>query len=376
MRIPRSATSFLIAVEALAMVVVLVLCVVHPWAAKPKNDLGNHTEIVDNQNGAQENTENLIGSVVGSETEMESEIEEIKVVFSEEVLAKVDAMTTEQKVAQLFIITPEALTGADKVTVTGNATKNAVNQYPVGGLVYSNKNFQNKTQVKNMLNGVQNHYMAQFGTPVFLMISEQGGADSSPLATTLRYTVEAAPSEIGATADEQNAIQAATNISTYLKEVGFNINIAPNVEVYSQDDSVSSIMVAETVSTFETKGISTVLHTFTSDKTGASEDDVLVYKAGIDAGCDSIMVSGATKEMVHYLRANMQYGGLLIHDGLATENIVAAVQAGVDMMYCPENFVEAYQAVLDAVNAEEISEETLETAVARILTCKGNLGSE
>lgn len=372
MRIPRGATSLLIAVEALAMVVVLVLCIVHPWAAKPKNDSGNHTEIVDNQNGVQENTENLIGSVVGSETELESEIDEIEVVFSEEVLAKVDAMTTEQKVAQLFIITPETLTGADKVTVTGNATKNALNQYPVGGLVYSSINFQGKTQVKNMLNGVQNHYKAQFGMPMFLMVSEQGGADSSPLATTVRYEVEAAPSEVGATADAQNAIQVATDISTYLKEMGFNINIAPNVEVYSQDDSVSSIMVAETVSTFESKGISTVLHTFTSDAVGASEDEVLVYKAGMDAGCDAIMVNGATKEMVHYLRANMQYGGVLIHDSLSADQVVSAVQAGVDMMYCPENFVEAYQKVLDAVNAAEISKEDLDTAVARILTCKAS----
>ena len=107
MRIPRSATSFLIALEALAMVVVLVLCVVHPWTSNPKNDLGgNNSEIVENQNGGQDNTENLIGSGVSSETEMGSEIEEIEVVFSEEVLAKVEVMTTEQKVAQLFIITP------------------------------------------------------------------------------------------------------------------------------------------------------------------------------------------------------------------------------------------------------------------------------
>lgn len=371
MKIPRSATSFLIALEALAMIIVLVLCVVHPWTTKPKNDLGgSNSELAGNQQGLQENTENLIGSVAGSETE--SGPEEIEVVFSEDVLSKVDAMTTEQKVAQLFIITPEALTGADKVTLTGNTTKNALNQYPVGGLVYSSINFQGKAQVKNMLNGVQTHYQTQFGIPAFLMISEQGGAEASPLATTVNYIVEATPSEIGASGDSQNAVKAATNIAAYLKEVGFNINIAPNVAVYSQTDSVSSIMIAETVSTYETKGISTVLHTFTSEKTGASENDVLVYQAGIDAGCDAMMVSGATTEMVHYLRANMQYGGLLIHDGLATDKVVAAVQAGVDMMYCPENFVEAYQAVLDAVNAEEISKETLDTAVARILTCKAN----
>ena len=373
MRIPRSATSFLIALEAIAMVVVLVLCIVHPWTTKPKNDLGsNNTENVGGQLGTQENTENIIGSVAGSETEMDSELEEVEAVFSAEVLAMVEAMTTEQKVAQLFIITPEALTGADKVTVTGNTTKNAISQYPVGGLVYSSKNFQGKAQVKNMLSGIQNHYETQFGIPLFLMISEQGGADSSPLATTVKYKVEAAPSEIGSTGDSQKAVQTATNISSYLKEAGFNLNLAPNVQVYSQDASVSSIMIAETVATFEQKGISTVLFTFTSDMVDASEDEVLVYKAGMDAGCDAMMVTGATKEMVHYLRADMQYGGVLIHDSLTAEQVVTAVQAGVDMMYCPENFKEAYQAVLDAVNAEEISKEILDTAVARILTCKAS----
>lgn len=373
MRIPRSAKSFLIAIEAIVMVIVLVLCIVQPWTVKPQNDLGGkHTEVVDNQYNTQKNTEDSEGSVGDSETESESELKEVEVVFTEEVLAKVNAMTVEQKVAQLFIVTPEELTGAGKVTVVGNTTKNAINQYPVGGLVFSNKNFQGKDQVKKMLAGVKNHYMSQFNTQAFLMISEQGGADSSPLAATVRYTVEAAPSEVGASGDSQNAIKAATNISTYLKEMGFNINIAPNVEGYSQDKSVSSIMVAETVSTYESKGISTVMFTFTSEQVGKTEDEVLVYKAGIGAGCDAIMVSGATKEMVHYLRANMQYGGLLIHDGLATDQIVAAVQAGVDMMYCPENFKEAYQNVLDAVNAGTISKESLDIAVARILTCKAN----
>lgn len=375
MRIPRSATSILVALEAIAMVIVLVLSIVHPWAVKKPNDLGSkNTEVSEEENRIEGNTESLVDSELPPETELEPE--EIEIVFSEEVLAKVEAMTLEEKVAQLFVITPEALTGSDRVTMAGNATKNAINEYPVGGLVYSSDNFRGKNQVQNMLSGVQNHYMEQFETPVFLMISEQGGEDSSPLATTVDYEVEAAPSEIGTIGDSQNAIDAATNISEYLNEIGFNVNIAPNVQVYSQDTSVSSIMVAETISTFEEKGISTVMFTFTSEQVGASEDEMVVYQAGINAGCDGIMVSGATEEMVHYLRADMQYGGLLMHDSLTTDQVVTAVQAGVDMLYCPENFKEAYQAVLDAVNADEISEEKLETAVARILTCKGDLGSE
>ena len=372
MRIPRSATSFLIALEAVAMVIVLVLCIVHPWATKPKNDIGgNHTEIVEEETGVEQNTENQIGSVVGSETEMESE-EESEVAFSAEVLAKVDAMNVEQKVAQLFVITPEALTGTTKVTLTGNTTKAAIEKYPVGGLVYSSINFQNKNQVKNMLNGVENHYMTKFGISPFLMISEQGGADSSPLAKAVNYAVASAPTEIGASGDAQNAVKAATDIATYLKEAGFNINMAPNVQIYSQSNAVSSTMVAETVSTFGEKGIATVMFTFSSDKVGASQDELLVYKAGIDAGCDCIMVSGVSKEMVTFLRSNMKYDGIVMSDSLSADQVVNAVQAGVDMMYCPENFKEAYQKVLDAANSGAISKEVLDTAVARILTCKAS----
>lgn len=36
-------------------------------------------------------------------------------------------MTLEEKVAQLFIITPEALTGMGKVTAAGDTTKDAWN---------------------------------------------------------------------------------------------------------------------------------------------------------------------------------------------------------------------------------------------------------
>lgn len=37
-----------------------------------------------------------------------------------------DGMTTEEKVAQLFIVTPEALTGVDSVTQAGDSTRKAL----------------------------------------------------------------------------------------------------------------------------------------------------------------------------------------------------------------------------------------------------------
>lgn len=74
------------------------------------------------------------------------------------------------------------------------------------------------------------------------------------------------------------------------------------------------------------------------------------------------------------------YQGVILTDSLAAENIsgqyetaeaaVLAVKAGADLIYCPENFPDAYAAVLAAAEAGEIAEEQIDNAVGRILTRK------
>ena len=49
-------------------------------------------------------------------------------------------MTIEDKVASLFLISPEQLTGVEVVTGFGDATKNALAGCAVGGIVYADKN--------------------------------------------------------------------------------------------------------------------------------------------------------------------------------------------------------------------------------------------
>ena len=48
----------------------------------------------------------------------------------------VSGMALEDKVAQMFVITPEALTGYTSVTAAGDTTKTAYESRPVGGLIY------------------------------------------------------------------------------------------------------------------------------------------------------------------------------------------------------------------------------------------------
>ena len=70
----------------------------------------------------------------------------------EEILS---GMSLEEKAAQLFIVQPEAITGADAVTAAGEATQNAIFRYPVAGFIYMEPNLQEEGQVKDMIRQVR-----------------------------------------------------------------------------------------------------------------------------------------------------------------------------------------------------------------------------
>ena len=84
---------------------------------------------------------------------------------------------------------------------------------------------------------------------------------------------------------------------------------------------------------------------------------------------------------VNYMRTTMGFNGLLITDDLSDASLnkvytqdeaaVAAVKAGMSMLYVSTGFESSYNAVLSAVNSGEIPAEKLDDAVGRILTTKG-----
>lgn len=337
-------------------------------------------------------------------------------VFSEQVNAKLAAMTLEEKIAQMFLITPEALTHNDSVEVAGEGTKNAINTYPVGGLVYSSLNFQDKEQTQKLLAGVQQYSQERIGLPMFLAVEEAGGEAYSPLASSNGYGLLRSPAEIGADGQPEGAAQVADAIAAYLVEEGFNLNLAPMADLaagmdgvhdgkcYGTDAATSSMMVAESVNAFHGKGIRTAVGMFPGKGNGSNNakewtewenSDALPFQSAINAGTECIMVgnvscqalTGDAEELcsvsdnaASYLRNDMGYTGILMTDSLSEEAVtgkyssgeaaVAAVKAGMNLLYCPAAFEEAYQAVLDAVNQGEISQETIDQAAGYILMKK------
>lgn len=98
-------------------------------------------------------------------------------IFPEEIEALLATMTIEQKVAQIFMVTPETLTGTDQVTIAGNGTKTALQTYPVGGILYGTGNFVGVPQMKELIGNAQAMSVELSGQNLFAgtLLEREGG---------------------------------------------------------------------------------------------------------------------------------------------------------------------------------------------------------
>ena len=84
--------------------------------------------------------------------------------------------------------------------------------------------------------------------------------------------------------------------------------------------------------------------------------------------------------MTGVLREELAFDGVIITDAMnmaaisdyygADEAAVMAVLAGCDMLLMPEDFVAAYEGVLNAVQRGELTQERIDESVRRILKVK------
>lgn len=348
---------------------------------------------------------------------------------TDEVQRIVDAMSLEDKVAQLFLVKPEAIVDIGTATAAGESTKQAIDKTPVGGFVYFSDNLQSEQQVQEMLSNVQKYSKDRTGLPAFLSVDEEGGTVAR-VAGSGRFDVTNVGnmSDIGASGDVQKAEQAGETIGTYLSELGFNLDFAPDADVltnpentvvkkrsFGSDPQVVSDMSLAVAQGLAQHQIHSVYKHFPGH--GATEGDthkgyaytnktldelkqseLVPFAHAIENGAEFIMAAhisvpnitnddtptSLSKTMItDVLREQMGYDGIVVTDamnmGAVTEQYtsaqaaVKALQAGADIILMPENFQEAYQGVLDAVKSGELTEQQIDTAVTRIVKVKVNM---
>ena len=141
-------------------------------------------------------------------------------------------MTLEQKVAGLFFVTPEQLTGVSQVVAAGDATRESLEKYPVGGLIYFAQNIQSENQSKEMLSNTASYSLF----PLFFGVDEEGGKVAR-VADALKLDKTVPMGEIGAAGDTQAAYDAYQNIGGYLSAYGFNVDFAPVADVLTNVDN-------------------------------------------------------------------------------------------------------------------------------------------
>lgn len=346
--------------------------------------------------------------------------------------ALVEKMSLEDKVAQMFMVTPEAFLQRNQwVVAAGEPAQQAFNRRPVGGVIYNSANLQSPEQVKTMLSEMQEYSQKRVGLPVFIAVDEEGGTVAR-VSGNSALGIKPYPnmSEVGAGKDPKRALEIGTEMGKYLADLGFNIDFAPDADVLTNPEndllkerafSSDARTVTKMAAAFS-KGLQTspVLATYkhfpghgstSTDShkgvTVSQQDakqlervDLVPFKDAVAKDIKLVMVSHVSfpkvvgdntpaslskKLVTGWARGKLKYQGILITDSMRmgaissnyqpAEAAVMAVEAGIDIVLDPQDFEAAYQAVLTAVNSGQISEKQINQSVSRIVATKLRLAS-
>lgn len=281
-----------------------------------------------------EETENLLDEVSNNDADAEVVDEVVNEVTpdlpSEEEMAYIDGLSTEQKAAQLFVVTPESITGVASAIQAGNGTRTALSTYMVGGIAYDNRNVIDAEQFKTLINNTDDMYVELYNQHVFMLaVGNESIAqltDDATEGTTVAGVYDGV--KVAVLSPE---FYVDGELSDGEIPDGTKVIVLPNVSVDEMTTdvpySMSSILINDTI---RATGYNGVVVTGFMD----SEDVTSSYGAG--------------------------------------EAAVLAISNGADMILRTENFDEAYQAVIDAINDGTISEERLNEALSHIYRLRNN----
>ena len=326
-----------------------------------------------------------------------------------------DGMTTHEKICQLLIVHPEALTGG---TVTGmtDSLAAALRTYPVGGLLLSTGNMTSGEQLAALTAALSNGGK----TAPLISVDEEGGrvarlmntVGTTKLGSMYSYRAQ------GTQGAHDNAQTIARDIAAY----GFNTDFAPVADVwtnkrsnaigdraYSDDYDEAAELVAAAVKGFHDGGVICCLKHFpghgstktdshdgaaTVDKTlpQLRQEDLKPFMSGIATGADMVMVGHLTvptmddapasvshKIVTNLLRYDLGFRGVIVTDGLQMqalaqytdgEKAVLALAAGNDMLLEISDVPGTVAAIEKALADGTLTQAALDQSVLRILQLK------
>ncbi len=323
-----------------------------------------------------------------------------------------DSLTQQEKICQLLVVHPEALTGKT-VTKADENLEAALETFPVGGVILDNSNMKTRDQLTALTEALQAHHM-------LITVDEEGGR-------VARLMTSVGTTWLGSMYSYRNggtetAYQNALTIGTDLIACGFNTDFAPVADVwsnpkntvigdraYSDDFDEAAELVAAAVRGFHDAGAICCLKHFPGhgstladshegtaivDQTlkELKDHDLKPFVSGIEAGADLVMVGHLTvptvddvpacmskKLVTDLLRKELGFDGVIITDGLQMagagssadgDKAVQCLQAGCDLLLEVSDVSGAVEAIQTALADGALTQKQLDDSVLRVLRLK------
>ena len=291
-----------------------------------------------------------------------------------------------------------------------------VRERNIGGVLLLGHNMESEEQTKELTASLQRLSMeTEPTTPLFVAVDHEGGeVQGAPWVSP-----QPSAAEVGGRADPEEARNISERIGGELRRGGVNTNLAPVVDTgsgaaigsrsYGDDPALVALMGAAAVGGFEEAGVVSAAKHFPNhgpaledshvarpvvdhDIETVLRSDLVPFQAAVEDGVPMVMMghlvyptvdperpASLSPAAVGLLRDELGFDGVIVTDdlimegarrgGTTAETALRSVEAGVDLLIIsgpPEEQAAAYDAIVAAVESEEIPRERIDASVERI----------
>lgn len=339
------------------------------------------------------------------------------------VAEQVESMTLEEKISQMMYVGVQG-------TSLSEQQRDTIEKEQFGGLFLLEENIESSPQLRQYTTDIIEADQTN-DVPLFMGIDEEGGRVSRIPEPVQNFPTNRVIGEANSTELSEDIGQL---LAEKVKAYGFNMDFAPVLDVNNNPNNpvigdrsfganpavvsdlgtatmegIKAEQVVPVVKHFPGHGDTSVdshinLPEVNKSMETLKEFELVPFRDAIDEGADMVMVahilyseideeypSSLSDEVISdMLREELNFDGVVITDdmtmGAITENYgmaeaaVLSIQAGTDMFMMYDamngNYGEVKAAILEAVENEEISEDTLDESVERILRLKDEYNLE
>lgn len=336
-------------------------------------------------------------------------------------------MTLEQKVGQMFI-------AGFSANSFDEATEEMFKECMFGNVILFTNNIVNSEQAAKINDSLRSHIEKVSGVAPFLAVDQEGGPVMRVFDGATDFPSNMA---VAATGNPENAYTEGIMLGRELASMGFNMDLAPCVDVnsnpnnpvigvrsYGDDPKLVGEFAGEFIRGMQSSKVLACAKHFPGhgdtsvdshyglpviDKNieEIEDTDLYPFKVVIENGADAVMSTHIVFEAIDdelpatlssavltgVLRGELGFDGLIVTDGMQmgaivnnfgiVKGCVMAIKAGADLLVTGSGNMsrsdiyaqkDAYFAVIDAVRNGEIGKDRIDESVMRILQTKEAYG--